>query len=1031
MKAFPFHLPRSIATLLCFWFHLSSPFAQELPQFQFHHIGESEGLTSDEFAYYISQDKQGCIWIGNNDGLNRFDGLQVKSIGKDAIWQNGLKETSIQSKAFEDHEGNIWFSTAQRLCKINVNTGCIEPFQLPDPKGGLLNSDYRVFYFSDHSKTLWLRAGAYMFMVDVTDPRQFRRIPHQTGGMWFSVSTSTAHGRIEIWAAPYLNNKGLEHYVMDNTGDWHYEKLWHEFAGIFQEDAAGFTIFQTVKEKDGPLWICSNQGLIAYVPDQAPVVYRPESASKFCCLNGICWAEGQLMVASSSQGLWLFDTQTKEFKTQWTKDGTSNCLSSNYPREIFKDAQGNLWIGYQDAGVDYAVSQLPFRQAKTALNGCNVKTMVADTHQQLWASCEMGSVSRLSLSGEVLQTYGRNHFDDQSVIHLSCDHQGRIWAVTLQSIYRLLPSNRWQKVAEGGGKSLVYLTHLEDGRSLVTTRTGIYRLAGMDLRYELTLCQDIEDYTREAHAAWSFMQMFTDQAGRLYLPYESEELWILLPTHAGFKLQDKIPIHANMYGFYEDTIERKIYLGTAKGIVEINDHGNNDWLLHSSQDYPFHDVYAIHKAGTDLWFSSSNGLWKYSLTRREIEKYQAEDGLPSDKFSFYAGSQTADGKLWFGGKNGLIGFDPKDVHPYEFAPKVQLDEFGVNGTPLSPDVSCGLGIHAYTSLFLEADERTFSFLPKAIGFYQPQLSKIQYRLVGYDEAWTYINNGQQGRYTRVSPGEYTLEIAATNANGSESDVRAYPIHIDSPFYMKVWFKFLIIGVFVLFIGLSLRIYIQWKLHEQEVRLERQHATQEERDRISRELHDDIGHKLGDLISLGETSRYEEDRHLWQANLSKVQYICQDLMSNIREIVWALDNTDETFDEFMYEVRAFFSTYLDEQNVAFNVDFPEPMPTHKLSSQCRRNLFLIVKEALHNVVKHADATSVSLRLKIAGSKVWLEIEDNGRGMNVEEVRRLSGGQGLVNMPQRAQAIQASWDLKSTLGVGTHITVHFRLRNKGLA
>jgi len=204
-------------------------------------------------------------------------------------------------------------------------------------------------------------------------------------------------------------------------------------------------------------------------------------------------------------------------------------------------------------------------------------------------------------------------------------------------------------------------------------------------------------------------------------------------------------------------------------------------------------------------------------------------------------------------------------------------------------------------------------------------------------------------------------------------------------------------------------------------LERQTLLERERLRISKDMHDEVGSSLTKIALLSDMAYKEiNNKEVIRQSVAKISGISREVVDNISEIIWAINPKNDKLDNFAAYIREYTSEFLDGTNIEPCYEFMEDIPLINLSAEFRRNLFLVVKESLNNVVKHSGASKVVLRLNLEGKRLIFSIRDNGIGFNAEQQSKF--GNGLANMRKRISEIGGAIEMKSSAGTGTEIIIH---------
>ena len=290
-----------------------------------------------------------------------------------------------------------------------------------------------------------------------------------------------------------------------------------------------------------------------------------------------------------------------------------------------------------------------------------------------------------------------------------------------------------------------------------------------------------------------------------------------------------------------------------------------------------------------------------------------------------------------------------------------------------------------------------------VSLVSPDRVRFRHRLIGWDPDW--VEGGLQRlvRYNLLPPGDYTFEVSACNSDGIWTVPPAsIAVRLLPHFYQTWWFITSAIVVAAAAAAGALRAWHVRRMRQQLARLERQRAIERDRTRIAKDIHDDLGAGLTHIALLSEMARPTASPEM-QSQLAQITEVARELTTNMDEIVWAVNPENDTLDGLVTYVSKFAHDYLTAAAIRCRLDLPAQLPAVNLPAEVRHNLFLAVREALNNVVKHAHATEVRVCLRLSDRSFKLAIEDDGRGLGgdaTEAARRgrVSSGHGLPQPPK---------------------------------
>jgi len=447
----------------------------------------------------------------------------------------------------------------------------------------------------------------------------------------------------------------------------------------------------------------------------------------------------------------------------------------------------------------------------------------------------------------------------------------------------------------------------------------------------------------------------------------------------------------------------------------------------------------------DLWLGSYGGIFR--IDKRELSAaepaerihcvgYTLEDGLPSVECQggFQPSSyKSPDGRLWFPTTKGLVVVDPQKIGWNSRPPAVVIEDVITDGKPGSQ--SGGLNeseIGLPTTMSIPPGNKRIEFQYTALSFSAPYGVHFKYRLEGLEKDWEDAGTRRAAVYSRLPPGDYHFHVIACNGDGVWNETGASLAVAALPFFWETkWF--LVLNTLAgLAIVISIARYSERRrMHRRLEAAERERAVERERSRIAKDIHDDLGANLTEIVLLSE---FAQETTATQAqvlaDMQKISARARGLTRMMDEVVWAVNPKNDTLEKFVTYTCSHAEDYLQTAKIACRLEVPEFLPDVILTAEVRHNLFLTVKESLNNVVKHAAASEVRIQVVYEGGTLILTIRDNGRGFlkdsattNGDNVS--TGGQkdGLSNMRKRIESIggRIEWETLPGSGACVKLTI----------
>jgi ligand-binding sensor domain-containing protein/signal transduction histidine kinase len=955
----------------------------------------------------IEQTPDGYLWIATADGLARFDGVQFEEFPSAQLIpppdRGILAMTATRA-------GGLWVAT-DRSSLIHLDKGVKQIFTT---ENGLPSSPVRAL-LTDAGNALWIMysSGAVSRLKDgrVKNFTEEDGLPF--GGSICSMSCEKT-GR--LW---FIKGGQL--------GVFRDEK----FQVLVRLESAPSRL---AVSRRGGVWVCCGLRLFKY--DEGAAL---QDCGAFNSRRG--GTEASAMLESRDGAVWIGTTVNGLFRYD---NSTFESVPTTH-QEILgltEDAKENIWVGTGGGGLN----QVRPRAVRllTSANGLpfeTVQSLAQDSDGVIWIATADGSLARLAGSHWSAVPTGANWEADATC--LAPDPSGGLWIGT--RFHRLL---RWRdnQFVNWGDTNQIKSPTIH---TLVISRSGdvwigtdtpasVLRLhQGKITSFELP--QDIRVIRASAEDAAGNIWFGTSKG--ILMRIEGDRLVDETARTTG-ELQ---PIRC-LYG----TPDGGLWIGYAGAGVGLLQEGRFG-IINAKRG--LHDDFVSQIVADDrgwLWFGANRGLFK--ARQQDLEAvaqgreprlrsvhYGPGDGLPSLQANFGSSSmslRSQDRRIWLSMRTALAVVDPDELRENRVPPPVLLTRVviadrvvaaygGLMPASLENERDVLDLAKSYSGLRVPPGNRLVEFSFTALNFVAPEHVSLRYRLVGFDEDWLEAGRHRSAIYPRLPAGDYRFEASACNSEGIWSDTAAALSFTVAPFFWQTWwFRATILLAFT---GLVIAIvrYVSFRRLRLRLRhLEQQAALQKERARIAKDIHDDLGAGLTQISLIGELAR--QDGYAPEKVGRHIETICRAARQAVRsldEIVWAVNPRNDTLAHFIDYTGQFALDYLRLAGIRCRLDLPEQTPNRELSTDVRHNLFLLVKEAINNVVKYAHATEVRLRIAAQDKKLEIVIEDNGCGFAQPPAD--PGADGLRNMRQRAEDIGGQCSIEGRPGAGTRIAVELAL------
>ncbi len=475
----------------------------------------------------------------------------------------------------------------------------------------------------------------------------------------------------------------------------------------------------------------------------------------------------------------------------------------------------------------------------------------------------------------------------------------------------------------------------------------------------------------------------------------------------------------NVTCIFEDD-KNRLWIGTWGGGLNMTDFEMKSFKHFTEKEGLSNNIlYGIlPDDNNNLWISTGSGLSRFNLNTFKFINYDAKDGLGNSQFS-QGYFRCTNGNMIFGGTNGITMFNPDSIKINKNIPSVVLTSFTVFDKKRKPKNN----ISGTGSIILDYHEHDFAIEFSALDFIRPDKNRYAYKLEGYSTHWTYSGNRRKAYFTNMEPGRYILKVKASNGNNIWSKETALlKIKIVPPFW-KTW----------PFISLALLLLISAVYLIHRYRLEQLLKFERIRNTIAVDLHDDIGASLTRIslfshAALRSLKKIDKDYNEYdpinrvKKLLMEIDDNSRELISSMSDIIWAVNPKNDSFDKVTIRMKDYAVKIFEANEVDYNI-FIEPRLSYlHLPMDFRRNIFMIYKESITNIIKHANASEVEIKLFKDKENVVLSIKDNGKGFFVGNG---SNGNGLKNIESRAAALNGCCKINSEPEGGTILLISLKL------
>ncbi|MFT3844757.1 MAG: triple tyrosine motif-containing protein [Lacibacter sp.] len=980
----------------------------ESQQLYFNHLSVNNGL-SQGVNNCVYRDSRGYIWISSFDGLNRFDGIGCTVFRSAMNDTNGLRGTLFLN-ILEDKESNLWIGSNESLNYYNRKLNRFSSFRMTDRKAD--EQFYSPFYIDDEKK-VWLQSRSEIFIFNPAD-RSFKKISSNFSGGNLLVKTYPQQLYQKLSKLVVVNNNFPLLFTgnIDNT-----QISW--IKTVLPLQAARITGI-LLSGKDS-LWLGTDNGFYSFLLNdlqKAPVEKKAFKGLSISALHRE--ANGTFWIGTLQDGLMKADVSGEQIINRYSSSPYNTySLSGNHVQYIYTDAGSNLWVSTWGKGIDYS-SLHKFRfnhyltkEEAVASSADNFIKSVIKTNHEIWCGTQSGGILILDENKRIVQSLKNNL--PPSIEYLCEGLDKKIWIATVNGIYTANTTSKQitklnLPLQEAAARQFNFISQLSNGNMLLSSNAGLYLAAKDKNSYSIAPAKGVD--MNEV-----YLTTFTDGSGNVYLSKAFKGFSVTKLQGDSFITVKEFPVNSTIKCFTE-TNDSITWIGSTIGLIRFNKKNLSIEKIFTTADGLSNQyIYGAVPDGDYLWLSTNSGINRLNTKDYTVKKFSAGDGLQSNEYNTYSYFKTENNEIMFGGVNGLNAFYPSEYKNFTVAPQLLLTDLQLNDTTYISPLNCT----ELNALSLSYKQNTVSFRFTVIDYANASGNSISYMLDGYDKGWVSAPNKTFIRYANLPPGNYTLNVKAFNADGiMAKEIYHFSLHIQTPWWQSWWFRTLIILSLLSLVYYFVSNYINRRLDKQRAELEKQQAVEKERNRISRDMHDDLGSGLTKIAILSEVAKQRLSQpEKAKEQIDKIAVSSRELVDNLQDIIWVLNPNNDSLESLSAYIREYGLKYFEALSVQMHFDYPAEFPVFHLGKEQRRNIFLTVKECFQNIAKHAWCNNVFVSISEQQGGINISIRDDGKGFDEKSVRLFANG--IKNMQNRVEHSNGTFTISSIPGKGTECKI----------
>jgi ligand-binding sensor domain-containing protein/signal transduction histidine kinase len=768
--------------------------------FYFRHYQVENGLSNNA-VICSAQDKQGFLWFGTKDGLDRFDGYTFKIFRNDPDDTGSIGSNFIHC-LYEDKNGVLWVGTENGLYKYNATTesfsllatnsiGHIRDIQMDD-KGNLWFISAFILIKYNEAKN----------KMEYYDPQQYfaaTSVCVSEGTVW----ASTISGHLQRYDPVTNSFKAFDMFAhSDRSVNTWIEKVYATTKGtvLIGTSIHGAKLFDIASS--------SYQDILTYNPDKTAIFAR----------NFIQTSDDECWIGTES-GVFIYNMKTAALTNLRKKYNDPYSISDNAVYTFCKDKEGGIWAGTYFGGVNYYPRQYNYfeklfpKSGGNSLSGYVAREIHQDKYGHLWIGTEDAGLNKLDTATGVFEHFqptGTKGSISYSNIHGMLVDGDELWIGTFEhglDVLNIKTGKIIRHYSEGPAPNALKSNFIY---CIYQTNTGDILLGTTRGAYHYNRATDDFSLLKEFPVNW-YSSLLKDEKGILWGgTYGNGVHFYNTRTKQGgnfrYDQKNKNSLSSDRVNSIFEDSDKQLWFATEGGLCKYNPASNDFTRYTTKNGLPTNFILSLLEDGNkNLWISTSKGLVCLNSKSGVLKTYTKDNGLLNDQFNFSSAYKDANGRMYFGSVKGLISFHPAKFIQNSFVPPVYITGFqiynkdlviGKKGSPLQKSIT-------YTDrIELNYNQSTFSIDFASLSYTAPEMSEYAYKMEGLEKDWTYLKTNRSAYFTELPPGSYVFKVKASNSSGVWNELETkLVIEIFPPWWASTWayFAYSIVAIFIVFV----------------------------------------------------------------------------------------------------------------------------------------------------------------------------------------------------------------------------------------
>ena len=955
-------------------------------KYTFSHYNIEDGLIESQ-VNNLALDNQHRLWIATYGGACRFDGKEFISYTR----QNGMP-TNFINTVFVDKGGITWFGTQNGLVKLvnNKLINCPVPIKLKTRRVRSI--------VQDGNGTIWFIMSNHLFSISGNSIKE--QMVQDTIKQPLICLAVDKTGR--LFTSVY--QKGI--YYLDK-GKW-------LSLVSFQANEREFIVTKMLFDRsdNNRLFLLTSDGIYT-VKDKLLQQYESK-------LTAAIKAPLLSLEQDTAANLWIGSTNGAYYlnlqKQQVIHFIAYNGLSDNAITDIYNDADNNLWLASQGNGLykyegDHFIT---FDRSQGLPDNEVVIGIAKDRENHILLGIDGGGFLRYD--GKKLSPV-KLPATNPELSRIQClytDKKGIVWIGTNYGGLWTYDKNTFKMIKGSDHRSVNAIKEDEYGVIWIATPSGCFYI-------ENNLLKHLDEF-------YGFSSSITT-AGKDSIMVGTQD-GVLLAVGKKIVSNFKLDAVRTSAVFCMLNYKGMLIIGTDDRGLFVWNKASGDVKNYSVKDgLNSNTIYSLAAdENGDIWVGTGRGVNRILFDKKN--KNFAIKGNSNSKNLILESNQNAvlyaDHKVWIGTTKGVVVYDINTTPVHNTLPHIIIQSVKLipqitgNGRPVSAEITNGANL-SYSNNHL-----SISFL--GVYLKDPESVLYRYKLKGLDSAFSLPVKNNVVDYPSLPAGNYTFEVKAITADGTVStNIASFSFSITPPFYQTPTFRFLGIVFFIL-LGVLIQSYRhRVKINRQKIiEATRREESLKIRQQTAEDFHDELGNKLTRITVLSEIldTKMDQTQGDQKKLLEQIKQNASSLYNGTKDILWALDPQSDNLYEILNHIKDFGNELFLDTPVDFEfIGIDESLNKIKLPMEYSRNIPMIFKELLNNILKHAHATLVTVKVNsMEKGEMHLMLKDNGSGFDQHEAKK---GQGINNIITRTKRIGGLININSEKGMGTLVDLKIKI------